>query len=679
MKKTIPAAIMILISALLLCPLSRALQDGEPAFGDGLRASPGHNINAFVSWTLKHVDPSTIPAGASLPIPVSNCGTEPWQYLYGTVRLRTDDAALRNFFLNHYSEQMTEPQYHDLTDGWDRNGYATDCQGLLDAWLTYEQNEPTDINVQMNYMNWCTQKGPIDEIDRPYRIGEAVFVQAVSTGKMTHIGWICGFDADGTPLTVDARGIAYGVTVSRMDERHWTHRGLMTAVFTYPQLELSPEELDPILPLEAYSDDGAPVSRRTRAPGELWFGGGTGTEDDPLRISAPEHLAYLAERVNSGTPYSGYYFRITNDITLNDTSDWTEWGRDCAPENSWTPIGYWDAWNDHASFGGVIDGGGHTIRGLYYFEDKVSFVGLFGYVSGGTLKNIRINESYIHGLNNVGGIAGYIDNGSAVQNCSFLGKIDGELWIGGVIGCAASSAGTQNIENCASAATVKGFYAVGGIAGCLTDGTELRCSFNSGMIDADDRVGGLVGDCRAVLIEDCYNSGRIIGTAAAGGIAGRSDGQEVSRCYNAGRIAYKRMGGAVAGLALSGSTFENCFYLSESGSLGNIGEPRTHAQLQLPINYTGFDFLHTWMIDPRSGYPYARLSANDHIFAPEPLLGDVDLDGEVTIADALLALRCAIGAIQLDEVTAEIADMDLNGEVTAADALTILRISMLAD
>ena len=678
MKKTVRAVtIMILVSVLLTCPVSHALRGvDEPCFGDGLRASPGHSTTAFISWSLTHVDPSTIPECASLPIPVSYCGTEPWQYLYGTIRLRTDENALRSFYINHYGEQMTEPQYRDLTDGWDRNGYATDCQGLLDAWLTYEQHEPTDINVQMNYANWCTQKGPIDEIDRPYRIGEALFVQAESTGKMTHIGWICGFDEDGTPLTVDARGISYGVIVSRMDERGWTHRGLMTAVFTYPQLEPSPEELEPILPLEAYFDDDARSSRRTLDPGPLWFGGGTGTEDDPLRISAPEHLLYLAERVNSGTPYNGYYFRITNDITLNDTSDWTEWGRDCAPASSWTPIGYWDAWNDHAAFGGVIDGGGHTIRGLYFFEDQVSFAGLFGYVSGGTLKNIRIDESYIHALNNVGGIAGYIDNGTTVENCSYRGKLNAELWVGGVVGYAASSSGTQTIENCASAAIVEGFYEVGGVAGGMTDGNVLRRSFNSGIVDADDRVGGIVGNCRAALIEDCYNSGRTRGTATVGGIAGRSDGLSASRCYNAGRLVYKRAGGSVAGLALPGSVFENCLYLSENGPTGDVGEPKTRAELQLPINYTGFDFLQVWMIDPRSGYPYAQLTSNPHIAAPDPLWGDADLDGEVTVADAVLVLRCAMGLTELDEDSDEIADIDHDGEVTVADALAILRVSM---
>ena len=56
--------------------------------------------------------------------------------------------------------------------------------------------------------------------------------------------------------------------------------------------------------------------------------------------------------------------------------------------------------------------------------------------------------------------------------------------------------------------------------------------------------------------------------------------------------------------------------------------------------------------------------------------GDIDGDGEVTAADALLALRTAMGMMELTEAQFEEADVDGDGEVTAADALLILRASM---
>ena len=56
------------------------------------------------------------------------------------------------------------------------------------------------------------------------------------------------------------------------------------------------------------------------------FAGGSGTEDDPYLISNGSELAYLAQQVNSGNSYKNVHFKLTNDIYLNDTTDWELWG-----------------------------------------------------------------------------------------------------------------------------------------------------------------------------------------------------------------------------------------------------------------------------------------------------------------------------------------------------------------
>lgn len=236
-----------------------------------------YSISDFIKWALTHAKRATIPSGAVLPLPLAECGVEPWQYLFGSVRVKTTQATLDRYFEQHYCKQMTRAKYDALTAGWDRNGYATDCQGLLDAWLTYDCAEPTDINADMNYRMWCTDKGRVGEIERPYVVGEAMFM-ANSAGKMTHVGWVCGFAPDGEPLIVEARGIAYGVVVTRLDGRNWTHRGLMTKIFNYTEADTMTKkakfELDmPMHYGEAYSkmqdalnaagytdDDGNPLT-----------------------------------------------------------------------------------------------------------------------------------------------------------------------------------------------------------------------------------------------------------------------------------------------------------------------------------------------------------------------------------------------------------------------------------
>ena len=203
-------------------------------------------IEDFIKWTLTHAKRSTIPSDAQLPLPIAQCGIDPWNYLFGSVRVMTTQATINYYFNNHYKNKMTRADYDAITNSWSRTGYATDCQGMLDAYLTYVCNEKIDINAHMNYTLWCTDKGTIASINRPYVIGEAVFMCSTKSNKMTHVGWICGFRANGEPLVVEARGLAYGVVVTELSKRNWTHRGLMTAKFDYTKHQEEPKPMPTI-------------------------------------------------------------------------------------------------------------------------------------------------------------------------------------------------------------------------------------------------------------------------------------------------------------------------------------------------------------------------------------------------------------------------------------------------
>ena len=56
--------------------------------------------------------------------------------------------------------------------------------------------------------------------------------------------------------------------------------------------------------------------------------------------------------------------------------------------------------------------------------------------------------------------------------------------------------------------------------------------------------------------------------------------------------------------------------------------------------------------------------------------GDVDMDGSITVSDALTAMRCSLELIQLSDQAFTLADMDGDGIVGTSDALTILRLAM---
>ena len=207
------------------------------------------NVLDFIRWALTHVNPNTVPSGAVLANgTATNIGADPWHYLYGTVKSKTTAARIEERWRNHYSKTWTREAYDHATAAMSPDDYATDCQGLLDAYLTYELGEKTDVNADYNYRKWCADKGKTSNIERPYKLGEAVFM-ANSRGKMSHVGWICGLDSDGELLVVEARGLSYGVVVTRLEDRPWTHRGLMTKKFDYKEKEPMATKFEVIKPM----------------------------------------------------------------------------------------------------------------------------------------------------------------------------------------------------------------------------------------------------------------------------------------------------------------------------------------------------------------------------------------------------------------------------------------------
>ncbi len=185
------------------------------------------NAADFIIYALTHAKRESIPEGARLPISIDECGTEPWEYLYGTTGNAVSQALLDERYENFYRRRgWTREAFDAATENWAAlKRRATDCQGLLDSFLG------TDVTANYCYSAWCTERGSIETVERPYEIGEALFYRN-SEGRMSHVGFVCGF-VDGEPLAVEARGIRFGVVVTRLSERPWTHRGLVTAKLEY--------------------------------------------------------------------------------------------------------------------------------------------------------------------------------------------------------------------------------------------------------------------------------------------------------------------------------------------------------------------------------------------------------------------------------------------------------------
>ena len=235
-------------------------------------------------------------------------------------------------------------------------------------------------------------------------------------------------------------------------------------------------------------------------------GSGAGTESDPYLILNPIQLNQLRNFLNQ----SGVYFKLMADIDL------TEFLEDENPDQGWQPVG-----TKSAPFKGILDGNGKTISGLWINRSNTSNVGLFGYCSKATIKNLTIKDAEINGETYVGVISGYDYNYNEVSNCILSGKVNGVKYVGGCTGY--TYYGFFN--GISSSVDIIGGDYTGGIAGGTSTINISTCFVNS-TISGINKVGGILGleSSKYCKISNCGYVGSISGTSNVGGICGYTSG-----------------------------------------------------------------------------------------------------------------------------------------------------------
>ena len=227
---------------------------------------------------------------------------------------------------------------------------------------------------------------------------------------------------------------------------------------------------------------------------------GNGTETDPYQIGTADGLKLFRDIVNGSngqTQNRGACAVLTANIDLKN--------------EPWTPIGNFTEGNQ-IYYEGTFDGNGHTISGLNVTGD-FQYAGLFGVVTGGTIKNLTV--------------AGNVS--PSIIQCG----------AGGIVGRASDAA---KIENCSNHCSVTGRNSsiIGGISGYNVDGAKII---------------------------DCYNVGTISGTFAqgAGGIAGHNAGT-ISNCYNVGTVSIPNSTSVGEIVGNNYGAVENCYYLNTTNN-----------------------------------------------------------------------------------------------------------------
>ena len=231
-------------------------------------------------------------------------------------------------------------------------------------------------------------------------------------------------------------------------------------------------------------------------------------EADVTEIATAETLVAI---MNDSTKWSGTY-KLTADIDLTGFAQ--------------NGIG-----DETTPFTGIFDGDGHTVKGLNVTN------GLFGVISGATVKNLTVEGNVNATVEKAGGIVGFISDSGTVENCVNKARvITTSHQAGGIVGnvTGTKSAGVIEIIDCVNLADINGVSNISGIVGRFDIGANgkngmynVKGCANYGIITAEKNSGGIIGlysnnagGCSS-YIENNLNVGNIVATGEIiAGIAG---------------------------------------------------------------------------------------------------------------------------------------------------------------
>lgn len=226
-------------------------------------------------------------------------------------------------------------------------------------------------------------------------------------------------------------------------------------------------------------------AKETKA--EAWDGKAVDTswyaeDKTSYEISSADQLAGLSQLVNEGKSFKGKTVSLTDDIDLNN--------------KEWTPIG-----KSGKTFQGTFDGKNHVISNLSINTPKKNDIGLFGYTSGGAIKNFQVKDATVKGRMCVGVIAG-TPYTADYANITVSGKVivEGYAYVGGA--CGKNAYGditnvdiTGEAGSYVKAESEQYRTYVGGLVGFMGEGNQMvkDCDVKIDVIGSTCDVGGILG------------------------------------------------------------------------------------------------------------------------------------------------------------------------------------------
>ena len=284
----------------------------------------------------------------------------------------------------------------------------------------------------------------------------------------------------------------------------------------------------------------------------------------------PSYYAAFAEgAIDMGCPggCTGYELTANRDFDTNgngvaDAGDDYWNGGD-----GWAPIGGTGSTSVGTTlrlrnpFSAIFEGNGHTVSNLFIDTDTIVLTGFFGY-SVTSIRNLGLIDVDVKGTGLTAGLAAF--NSGEIRASYVTGRVLADDNVGGLVGFNQTTGGIR-----ASYATtdVSGSDHVGGLVG--DNRGEIAASYATGPVSGDSDVGGLVGNNKSTgEIRASYATGPASGNSDIGGLVGRDEGGTIASSYWDTRT---------------------------SGHTSGPGRGRTTSQLQSPRGYSGI--YSTWNVD----------------------------------------------------------------------------------
>ena len=443
----------------------------------------------------------------------------------------------------------------------------------------------------------------------PYDYAKGALVKGqLAVGGL--VGMFAKDGAGGKLENCSVSDLTFDVTDPQIKEADWPVLGLISGGYRPYSFSSSVKIPDEVVKIEDVTVGGENIGSNAekKFPGSVAMNGsdalfaeGSGTQEDPYIIASVEDLKLLAAAVNkTGKTFEGQYLKIGDSVDELNLS-----------EEVWESIG-----SSSNKFMGNFDGNGKTIRGLND-GGKSATTGLFGYISGATIRNLKLLEvEFTATGRNRAALAGTAYGSNKIENIRVTGNIIGSDYVGGILGrpylnegnlgtitildcineatieCSekgggivgyarADVAGTTSFEikDCENKGNITGQY-VGGISGWSMNATLTNCK-NRGNVSGKITAGGIVGTIQKItMIENAFNEGTITGEGdgkessaiGAGGIAGNSGsgGNTVSKSSNIGTVTgIMKAGGIIGGSSAQGDMLDNCY---NTGAVTATGE-----------------------------------------------------------------------------------------------------------